>query len=197
MYNFLRWCPGAMGILLRQKIYPRLFYRCGRNVIFGRYTNFKRPDRICIGNNVIIGDDVVLDATRSSTEGCVISLADYVFLGTGTVLQVDPTPITIQEGASLSSNCKINSLLPVNIEKNVLIAAYCEIGSSSGDKLETVSRRITEINSGCWLGARATVKQGVSIGEGTVVGAHGLVETDLPAMVVAVGRPAEIISTRK
>lgn len=51
-----------------------------------------------------------------------------------------------------------------------------------------VSREIV-IESGCWLGARATVLPGVRIGRKTVVGAGALVNKDLPPEVVAVGLP--------
>lgn len=197
MYKILRWFPGALGFYLRQKIYPRLFHSCGRNVLFGRYIDFKQPERICIGNNVVLGDYVVLDASSSPADGCVLSIDDDVLVGMGTTLQLNPAPITIEAGASLSTNCMIQSMLPVHIGRNVLIAAYSTIGAPPVDKPDNIPQQQTEIGSGCWLGARAIITQGVRIGEGSVVGAHGLVETDLPTRVVAVGQPVEIISARQ
>ncbi len=44
-----------------------------------------------------------------------------------------------------------------------------------------------------WLGGGCIVLPGVSIGEGSVVGAGAVVTTSLPAGVVAVGNPARII----
>ena len=49
------------------------------------------------------------------------------------------------------------------------------------------------VESGCWLGARATILPGVRIGRKTVVGAGSLVNKDLPPEVVAVGVPAGIL----
>lgn len=49
------------------------------------------------------------------------------------------------------------------------------------------------IASGVWLGGRAVVCPGVSIGENTVVGAGSIVVRDLPANVLAVGNPCKVI----
>ena len=46
------------------------------------------------------------------------------------------------------------------------------------------------IGKGCWLGVRATILGGVSIGSGSVVAACTLVRNDLPADCVAAGIPA-------
>lgn len=195
MYTFLRWCPGALGLLLRKKIYPRLFHQCGRNVIFGRYLDLKQPKRICIGNNVVVGDYVTLDASHTTGSESIITIGDNVFIGMGTVLRPNPAPITILAGASLSTNCRINSVLPVHIGQNVLIAAYSTLGSSPENLPQESPGQQTMIHSGCWLGARSTVTQGVSIGKGSIVGAHGHVTTDLPARAIGVGQPVRIIST--
>jgi maltose O-acetyltransferase len=52
-----------------------------------------------------------------------------------------------------------------------------------------------KISSGVWLGGRAVICPGVSIGENTVVGAGSIVVRDLPANVLAVGNPCKVIKT--
>ena len=49
------------------------------------------------------------------------------------------------------------------------------------------------IGKNCWLGAGVIVLPGVSIGDGTVVGAGSVVTRDLPANVVAVGNPCRVL----
>ncbi|MGD9945254.1 MAG: sugar O-acetyltransferase [Burkholderiaceae bacterium] len=49
------------------------------------------------------------------------------------------------------------------------------------------------IGDGAWLGGRAVVCPGVSIGENTVVGAGSVVIRDLPANVLAAGNPCRIV----
>ena len=49
------------------------------------------------------------------------------------------------------------------------------------------------IGKNCWLGVGVIVLPGVTIGEGTVVGAGSVVTKDLPANVVAVGNPCRVL----
>jgi acetyltransferase-like isoleucine patch superfamily enzyme len=51
----------------------------------------------------------------------------------------------------------------------------------------------TQIGAGCWLGVRVVVLKGVTIGDGSVVGAGSVVTKSLPARVLALGSPAKVI----
>jgi maltose O-acetyltransferase len=53
--------------------------------------------------------------------------------------------------------------------------------------------RPISVGDNVWLGGGVIVGPGVSIGENTVVGAGAVVVRDLPANVVAVGNPAQVI----
>lgn len=196
MNKFLRWCPGALGFLLRQKIYPRLFNHCGRNVLFGRYLNLKHSEKINIGDNVVLGDYVTLDASLSPDADPGISIGEGVFIGSGTTLQAAPHSIVIESYSSLSTQCIIKSTQAVHIGQDVLLAAYTTIGKATKESADIYNRK-TEVQSGCWLGARAIINEGVCIGRDSVVGAHGIVTTDIPERVVTVGQPVKIIAKRE
>jgi len=56
------------------------------------------------------------------------------------------------------------------------------------------TRPIT-IGRNVWVGAKATILQGVTIGDNTVIGAHAVVTKDIPANSMAVGIPARVIRT--
>lgn len=49
------------------------------------------------------------------------------------------------------------------------------------------------IGARCWIGGGAIVCPGVSIGEGTTVGAGSVVTRDLPARVFAAGNPCRVV----
>lgn len=53
------------------------------------------------------------------------------------------------------------------------------------------------IGDDVWLGTRVTVLPGVRIGDGAIIGAHSVVRDDIPAMAVAVGSPARVVSDRR
>lgn len=54
----------------------------------------------------------------------------------------------------------------------------------------------TVIGDGCWIGSRAMIMQGVTLGEGAVVASGAVVTTDVPAYSVVGGVPAKIIKYR-
>ena len=49
------------------------------------------------------------------------------------------------------------------------------------------------IGAGAWIGGRAVICPGVSIGDNTVVGAGSVVVRSLPANVLAVGNPCRVV----
>jgi maltose O-acetyltransferase len=52
---------------------------------------------------------------------------------------------------------------------------------------------VGDVGDNVWVGGGVIVCPGVSIGENTVVGAGAVVVQDLPANVIAVGNPAQVI----
>jgi len=53
--------------------------------------------------------------------------------------------------------------------------------------------RPVRVGANVWLGDGVVVLPGVTIGEGTIVGANSVVSRDLPPRVIAVGAPARPI----
>ncbi len=60
------WIPGALGVLLRGKLYPFLLGRAGKGIVFGSNIVLRHPHKIKIGDNVIIDDNVLIDAILNS-----------------------------------------------------------------------------------------------------------------------------------
>lgn len=54
-----------------------------------------------------------------------------------------------------------------------------------------------QIGNDVWLGTRVTVLPGARIGNGAIIGAHSVVRGDIPAMAIAVGSPARVVSERR
>ena len=195
--------PGALGLALRRLFYRRLFRECGRGVVIGRNVALRRPGRISLGDNVVIGDGCTLDA--KGEEGSGIHIRDGVFLGSGTIVSMAGGSIEIDEGANIGSTCRIGTFGHTRIGKKALLAAYCYLvgAAHETDRLDTpildqpnYTKGGVQVGDGCWLGARVTVLDGVSVGRDSIVGAHAVVTKDLPALCVAVGIPAKVIRMR-
>ena len=49
----------------------------------------------------------------------------------------------------------------------------------------------------CWIGARATILPGITIGKGAVIGTCSVVTKDVPPMSIVAGNPAKVIGKRE
>lgn len=56
------------------------------------------------------------------------------------------------------------------------------------------SKEVT-IGKDCWIGGNTVILPGVTIGDGTTVGAGSVVTKDIPSFSIAVGSPARVIKT--
>lgn len=137
-----------------------------------------------------------------------ISLSRGVALEDGVTLLVsDDTgageKISIGENTYINRNSFIDAALRIEIGKGVGIGPGCYVtdhdhGTEAGVPIldQPLISRPTRIEDGVWLGAGCIVLKGVTIGRNTVVGAGSIVVRDLPAEIVAEGRPARAVRKR-
>jgi maltose O-acetyltransferase len=50
-----------------------------------------------------------------------------------------------------------------------------------------------KIGDGAWIGARATILPGVTVGEGAVISAGSVVNKNVPANSIVAGAPARVV----
>lgn len=58
------------------------------------------------------------------------------------------------------------------------------------------TRGLTRIGNDVWLGYRAMVLSGVTVGDGAVVGAGAVVASDVPPYAIVAGNPARVVRYR-
>ena len=70
------------------------------------------------------------------------------------------------------------------------LSNYCQ-----GDDYAKLPYRLGEIHigKGVMIGMESFIMPGVSIGDGTLIGASSLVTKDIPAWTIATGRPAKVV----
>lgn len=123
-------------------------------------------------------------------EGCFISppfqidiarcvhLGNHVFFNTGLDMMAMGT-ITVGDGSMIGPDVGFFTTNhdPTNIWK-----------MSTGE---------INIGKNVWIGARANILPGVTIGDGAIIGTSAVVTKDIPAHTIAVGNPARVIKTIK
>lgn len=195
--------PGALGLLLRSRLFPKLLGRCGRNVTFGAGITLRHPRKISIGDNVVVDDGCVLDAKGADNKG--IAIGSGVFLGRNTILNCKNGDITLEDNVNVGSNVTVFSASEVRVDADNLIAAYCYLvgGTHCFDDPSVPvlhqgrSSAGIRIGPGGWLGAHVTVFDGVRIGRHAVIGAGSVVNNDVPDYAIAAGVPAKVLKRRK
>ena len=115
--------------------------------------------------------------------------------------------IEIGENVEINDEVHIGATEKIIIEDNVLIASKVYIsdhnhGSYKGDEQDSPmsipkERKIhsspIRIEKNVWIGELSCILQGVTIGEGSIIGAMSVVTKDIPPYTIAVGSPAKLI----
>jgi acetyltransferase-like isoleucine patch superfamily enzyme/uncharacterized membrane protein YbhN (UPF0104 family) len=195
--------PGALGLWLRSRLYPLLLGACGRNVFFGTDVTLRHPHKIHIGDDVAIDDGCVLDAKGTSNAG--IRIGRGVFIGRHTSVHTKDGDVVLEDGVNISSFCSVFSASRVTVGRDTLIAGYSYVigGGHEFGRTDVAiidqprpSRGIS-IGPNCWIGAGVAILDGVTIGQGAIVGANSVVTRDLADFAVAAGSPATVIRYRQ
>lgn len=72
---------------------------CGKNVIIGKTVRIRNPEKVSIGNNVIIDDFTYISGE--------VEIGDYVHIGASSTLSASKSKITMKEFSGISSGCRV------------------------------------------------------------------------------------------
>jgi acetyltransferase-like isoleucine patch superfamily enzyme len=173
------------------------FFRFRKSVIKGKNLKIKGWPYIHIKYNsmIIIGNNVTLN---SSNYGYHINM----FKGVKILADGMNAEVRIGNNTRIHGTC-IHAKSNISIGSNCLIAANCQIIDSNGHGLlmDNPQERITSfdtpkpiiIEDNVWIAANCIILKGVTIGEGSVIGANSVVNTDIPPFSIAMGNPALVI----
>ncbi len=98
--------------------------------------------------------------------------------------------LVLGKNTDIGSFSYINALSGVVIEDNVQVGSHCSIYSVS--TIDNTNGKVT-LKNNCKVGSHSTILPGVTVGENSIVGAHSLINNDIPDNVIAFGVPAKVI----
>jgi acetyltransferase-like isoleucine patch superfamily enzyme len=141
--------------------------------------------------DLIIGDDVLIDGK------CSFNFA----------ARFTPHPtLSVGSGSGIGHGCAFTIGKKITIGRNCRIAAGVWMFDSPGHpsdpqaRLDNVPALDADVKpivvaDNVWIGGRAVIFPGVTIGEGSIIAAAAVVTTDVPANSIVAGNPARRIGT--
>lgn len=149
-------------------------------------------------NGGAIGKGVTLKLTDGAifTAAADLTLADY------SIVIVKTGCLKIGQSAFVGFGSVITCRNSITIGDNALIAEYVTIrdqdhryGGSRPTAQNGFDTAAIVIGNNVWIGAKATITRGVTIGDNAVIAAGAVVINDVPADTVVGGVPAKTLKT--
>ncbi len=134
---------------------------------------------------------------RLSPSGTVV-LGRDVLLAEGVRLHLrDPgARLEIGDGSFLNYRSEVIAHQLVTIGRHCLFAWDVQVLDSDSHRIDGAPHTApVVIGDRVWIGCRATVLKGVTIGEGAIVAAGSVVTRDVPPQALVGGNPARVLRT--
>lgn len=201
VFSLCGWIPGLPGVAVRALAY-RLLLRCRGWVAIEHGVRIGQPRNVTLHGGVYLDQGVYLHACP---EGIEIGENTYVMhhaeLHVYNFRGLDGAGIRIGRNCILGEFSVIRGQGGVSIGDNVIIAPRVQI-MAVDHVFDDPSRPILEqglqalgiaIEDNAWIGAGATILDGVRVGRGAVVGAGAVVTRDVAPHTVVAGVPARLL----
>lgn len=191
VFSFLR----SFKIILYGKI-PRLLF-LGRRVRFFNTANMQ------FGKFVQIGEGAYLSALGKGplTLGNNVNIGAYSQVVISQTFQDLGSHINIGDNVGLGDFAHLGGAGGLDIGPDCIIGAYlsCHPENHNFEDAETlirhqgVSRKGIKVGANCWIGAKVTILDGVTVGDNCVIAAGAVLTKSFPANTIIGGVPAKVL----
>lgn len=167
---------------VKTSVYTSGFGKFGKNSVLYRPLCIRGKDKIYVGDNTII-----LNNVRIQTYNDLTGLDSKVVFGSNCYIGYNNSflagaDIVLEDGVLLASNILITSENhSINPETHTY---YMD---------QSLKYAPVYIKEGTWVGERVCILPGVSIGKKCVIGAGSVVTKSIPDYSVVVGSPSKVI----
>lgn len=163
------------------------FRAVGDNTILSPFSWLVHPEQITIGANCTIKKECCLTAWQINGQQSEIIIGDDVSIG---------------------MYCHITATNKIIIRDGVLMGKWVTITDNSHGhtdfetlnimpaKRSIVSKGPVVIEKNVWIGDKATILPGVTVGQGSIIGANAVVSKSVPPFSTVVGNPGVLVKRK-
>lgn len=182
-YNYIKKCG-------KGKIIP---YR-GSKFILNKSSKFEVDKTLQINSNCIKNNGRTTIIRLDKNSELKVHGDFSIFYG-GDIICFPNSKLEIGSGFC-NSDVKIRCSKKITIGKNVAISHNVTIMDSDAHCLDEDNYEMSKpvnIKDNVWIGTKATILKGVTIGQGSIIAAGAVVTKDVPERCIVAGVPARVI----
>lgn len=195
-------------IAMARGIFLKLRFKKAEGLVFaGKNCKIRFCHKIKAGRTLILGDNVQINALSSNG----IVFGNNVSVNSNTIIECTGTLKQLGEGlvtgnnVGIAQNCFIQVRGNVKIGSDVIFGPGVHIFSENHGfsdmsipiMEQPSTRKGVTIEDNVWVGSRAVILDGVTVGQGSIIASGTIVNIDVPPFSIAAGVPARIIKSRK
>jgi len=170
---------GEFDAMMRRILWRALVRRLGNSVRIGRGISLMHPETFEIGDGVFIGDQVCIQGRIEGS--CVIG--NRVWIGPQSFL--DARSLVLEDEVGWGPGAKVLGSEHTGLPADAPIIAT------------DLAARPVRVKRGADIGVNAVILPGVTVGEGSIVGAGAVVREDVPSFAIVAGVPAKFLRWRE
>lgn len=196
------------GIKALRGVYKRIFLKNVKGLLLvGKHVHISHGKHIICGKSVKFEDYSEIHGLCS--DGLIFG--DYVTISRGVMIRPSSyyggdygKGLVIGDHSSIGPYGFVGCSGKITIGSNVMFGMKCNLLAENHNfsntevsiKSQGVNQKGITVEDDCWIGCNVTILDGVTIGQGSVIGAGTLVTKDIPPRSVVVDRRNRVESKR-
>lgn len=161
-----------------------------------------RSPHIVTEGFVFLGRNVTLEARRGYGR---LIIGRWVHIGQGNTIRCHEGTLRIGDKCIFGKDNTVNCYLDIEFGATTIVADWvyvCDFDHVFTDievpiKDQGIVKSPVRIGPDVWVGTKVSVLRGSTVGQGSVLAAHCLVNRDIPPYSVTVGVPARVVRDRR